>query len=55
MAICPECFTKDKSFFAGRCHACNSEIGFFRQVIAQLIYVTVALGGFILLMMWIFG
>ena len=55
MAICPECFTMDKSFFAPRCHACNQRIGFLHQVIEQLLYVTVALGGFILIMMWIFG
>jgi hypothetical protein len=48
MSLCPECFVKDKNFFAPRCHACNSEIGFIRQCVWSFVwsvtYVTVTLG-----------
>ena len=40
MSVCPECFTHDKNFFAGRCHACNSEIGFIRQCLTSLLWTT---------------
>ena len=39
MAICPECHTKDKPFWAPRCHACNSYIGFWYQLFGQLAYL----------------
>ena len=55
MAICPECFTLDKSLLAPRCHACNQRIGFIRQVIAQLVYIVAALGGFIFIMSLFLG
>ena len=45
MAICPECNTTDKPFFARRCHSCNQEIGFWRQTFAMyLFYGTVFIG-----------
>ncbi len=44
MAICPECGSS-KPFFARRCHACNEEIGFWRQTIAMYVfYSTVFIG-----------
>jgi len=44
MAICPECGSI-KPFFARRCHACNEEIGFWRQTIAMYVfYSTVFIG-----------
>lgn len=44
MAICPECGSI-KPFFARRCHACNEEIGFFRQTFAMYVfYSTVFIG-----------
>jgi hypothetical protein len=48
MSLCPECFVKDKNFFASKCHACNSEVGFLRQCtwsfVWSVTYVTVTLG-----------
>jgi hypothetical protein len=38
MAICPHCHTTDKNFFAPRCHACNSDTGFFEQVFFSTFY-----------------
>ena len=38
MAICPSCQTQDKNFFAPRCHACNSDIGFIEQVFFSVFY-----------------
>ena len=38
MAVCPNCHTKDKNFFAGQCHACNSQIGFIEQCIISLVW-----------------
>ena len=54
MAICPECQTLDKNFFAYRCHACNQEIGFLRQLAWQTAYVTFVLVGFVAIISWIF-
>lgn len=39
MAVCPECFELDKNFWAPRCHHCNQSIGFFRQLLYQMVYV----------------
>ena len=47
MAICINCHTMDKGFFAPRCHACNEECGFLEQVLASTIYNTVYIGGMI--------
>jgi hypothetical protein len=44
MAMCPNCHTPDKNFFAGQCHACNSEIGFIEQCIVSLIFFGVKAG-----------
>jgi len=46
MAICPECHTLDKPFFAPRCSECNQEIGFLHQCISSWIYVNTVLVGF---------
>ena len=54
MAICPECQTLDKNFFAYRCHACNQEIGFFRQLLWQTVFVLGTLIAFVALIAWIF-
>ena len=46
MAICPECHTTDKPFFAPRCHACNSEIGFWYQLLASYVATATTILGF---------
>ena len=38
MAICPECLS-EKPFWANRCHACNTWIGFVYQLFAQWVYL----------------
>jgi hypothetical protein len=43
MAICPHCHTTDKNFFAPRCHACNSDVGFIEQVFFSTFYGAVQL------------
>ena len=59
MAICPECFSREKSFFAGRCEECNQPVGFFRQLLVQVswytVYVAVIVGTFSLLLAAISG
>jgi hypothetical protein len=59
MAICPECFSREKSFFAGRCEECNQPVGFLRQLVVQVawytVYVAVVVGSFSLLLMAISG
>ena len=59
MAICPECFSREKSFFAGRCEECNQPVGFLRQLIVQVawytVYVAVIVGAFSLLLAAISG
>jgi len=47
MAICPNCHVKDKNFFAGKCHACNTPVGFIEQILHSLMWTTVNLGMFI--------
>lgn len=54
MAICPECQVTDKNFFAYKCHSCNSEIGFFRQLLWQTVYVTAVLFLFFGILNWLF-
>ena len=46
MAICPECHTRDKPFFAPRCHACNSEIGFWYQLLGSYVATATTILGF---------
>ncbi len=41
MAICPECFSSEKAFFASRCEECNQPIGFIRQSVFQILWTTV--------------
>jgi len=54
MAICINCHTTDKGFFAPRCHACNEECGFWLQVLSSLVYNTSFLLGMWLLLWAIF-
>lgn len=50
MAICPDCHSPDKNFFAPRCHNCNAEITMWEQIGVSLIFFTVkALGGLFVL------
>jgi hypothetical protein len=51
MAICPECHTMDKNFFAPKCHACNTPVGFINQCIVSLMYNVVFFGT--LYLMWL--
>ena len=57
MAVCPNCHTMDKNFFAGQCHACNSEIGFIEQCVISLVWtvtqITVTVG-LIYFLWWLF-
>jgi hypothetical protein len=55
MAICPHCHVMDKNFFAPKCHACNTPVGFFEQVFASLLFNTVVLGGFVFILWLVFG
>ena len=54
MAICPECFSREKSFFAGRCEECNQPVGFLRQLIVQvawsIVYALTIVVGFSLVL-----
>ena len=50
MAICPHCHTTDKNFFAPRCHACNSDTGFFEQVFFSTFYSAIQIGLFIFIL-----
>ncbi len=55
MAICPKCHTMDKNFFAGKCHACNSGVGFFEQIVHSIAFC-LAFGGVIYFAGWlVFG
>ena len=54
MAICINCHTTDKGFFAPRCHACNEECSFLMQCAASLLFTTVYVGTTIGLMWLIF-
>jgi hypothetical protein len=55
MALCPECQVTDKQFFAYKCHSCNSEIGFFRQLLWQTVYAVGSLLFFGLILSWFFS
>jgi hypothetical protein len=59
MSLCPECFVKDKNFFASKCHACNSEVSFLRQCtwsfVWSVTYFSVIVGTIILIMSAING
>lgn len=46
MAICPECFSMEKSFFAPRCSECNEYIEFSRQCICSWVYANTMIVGF---------
>lgn len=57
MAICINCHTTDKGFFAPRCHACNEECGFLMQCLASLVYTVTYVGatlGLIYFILWLF-
>jgi hypothetical protein len=58
MAFCPKCHTTDKGFWAPKCHACNSPVGFIEQCIYSLmnaVIYTAIVGGGILTFMVLFG
>jgi hypothetical protein len=38
MAVCPNCHVHDKNFFAGKCHACNTPVGFIEQCVISLVW-----------------
>jgi len=38
MSLCPNCHTKDKEFFAPKCHACNTPVGFIEQCLHSLLW-----------------
>ena len=55
MAICPNCHTMDKGFFAPKCHSCNTEVGFIEQMLTSLVWwTTTIVVGYIILRL-IFG
>lgn len=51
MAICPNCHTPDKNFFAPACHACNEQIPLIQQIIVSLIFFSVK-ALFVIAMLW---
>jgi hypothetical protein len=51
MAICPNCHTPDKNFFAPACHACNEQIPLIQQIIVSLIFLSVK-AVFVIAMLW---
>jgi hypothetical protein len=59
MAICINCHTTDKGFFAPRCHACNEECSFLMQCAASLVwtltYIITTLGLMWLIVWLLFG
>ena len=59
MAVCINCHTMDKGFFAPRCHACNEECGFLLQcaasMVATVVYFGVQLLGLFFVFWLIFG
>ena len=58
MAVCPSCHSHDKDFWASKCHACNSEIGFFDQVFYSLVWTATQIGclvGLWYLLKWAFS
>jgi len=59
MAVCPECFTQEKHFFADKCSECNSVVPFWTQLWVQVLWSTAYLGavlGGIYFIFWlIFG
>ena len=57
MSICPNCHTMDKNFFAPKCHACNTPVGFFEQCFISLTYnvtLVLTLVGMWYLFKWMF-
>ena len=55
MAICPNCHTMDKGFFAPKCHSCNTEVGFIEQCLTSLVWwTTTIVVGYIIIRL-IFG
>jgi hypothetical protein len=54
MAICPNCHTMDKGFFAPKCHACNTPVGFFEQILMSFLYNATIVIGFLFLVWLIF-
>jgi hypothetical protein len=44
MAVCPNCHTQDKNFFAGKCHACNTDVGFIEQCMISLVWTATQIG-----------
>jgi hypothetical protein len=43
MAICPNCHTREKGFFAPKCFECNTEVGFFEQLITSVVCTITAI------------
>jgi len=54
MAICINCHTLTKGFFAPRCSECNEECGFIVQVFSSLLYVAVQLAAWYIMIRLIF-
>jgi len=38
MAVCPHCHAGDKTFFAPKCHNCNTEVGVGEQFAASIMH-----------------
>lgn len=47
MAICPNCHTPDKEFFALKCHECNTPVGLGEQIMVSLVW-TLTMWGIVL-------
>ena len=59
MAVCPECFTQEKQFFASKCSECNSVVPFWTQCWVQAlwstVYVSSIIGGIYFIFWCFFG
>ena len=57
MAVCINCHTTDKGFFAPRCHACNQECSFLVQCVASIVWTATYVGsmlGLFYFILWYF-
>lgn len=44
MSLCPYCQSKDKEFFAAKCHNCNTEVTMGEQITGSVVYTLCQVG-----------
>jgi uncharacterized protein (DUF983 family) len=54
MSLCPYCQSRDKEFFADKCHNCNTEVSFGEQVAGSAIYTAVTVVGWVAVILLFF-